>query len=63
MLKRQISIASDEDIELSLSQSEQIPVFDPIPTHFLDRFDVVAGKFARQSPVQAFVKKDVHIKR
>ena len=47
LLKREISVASDQDIELSLSQSEEAPVFDAIPVHVLNRFDVVTRKLAR----------------
>ena len=42
LLKRQIAIASDEDLELRLSQGQQTPVLDAIPAHVLDCLHFVA---------------------
>ena len=57
LLKRQISIHSQEHVELPLGERQESAVFDGRPSHLRDGLNSMPGKFACQAPIHALVEE------
>jgi hypothetical protein len=60
LLKGQVSIHSDEHVEVFRSKRQQRAILDRRPTHLTGRFDVVADNVAREPPIDTFVEKHLY---
>jgi hypothetical protein len=56
LLKRKISIYSDENFKLFFRQCEKITVFDSCLSHSRDGLDFVAIDFIREASIDAFIE-------
>ena len=63
LLKAQVAIGGQENIELRLRQREQLAVFDAAPALFLNGDAIMPGQRAAQTPVEAFVNENAHGRR
>jgi hypothetical protein len=53
LLKAQIAVGGQENIEFRLRQREQLAIFDAAPAHFLNGNAIMPGQRAAQTPVEA----------
>ena len=60
MLKRQIAVNGDEDVDLPRRKSEQFAISNRCPTHLLCGLDLVIDDVTSQPPVDTFVEEDFH---
>ena len=60
LLKAQVAVGGEKNIEFRLGQREQLAVFDAAPAHFLNRDTIMPGQRAAQTPVEAFVNENAH---
>ena len=60
LLKTQVAVGGQENIEFLLRQREQLAVFDAAPAHFLDGDAIMPGQRSAQTPVEAFVNENAH---
>ena len=63
LLKTQVAVCRQENIEFFLGQREQSAVFDAAPAHFLNGDAIMPGQRAAQTPVEAFVNENGHGQR
>ena len=63
LLKAQVAVGGQENIEFRLRQREQPAVFDAAPAHFLNGDAIMPGQRAAQTPVEAFVNENGHGQR
>src|SRR5690348_7204883 len=60
LLKRQVAIYDDEDLEAFFGKSQQVTVFDCRPSHLGDGLDLMPCNIFRQPTVNAFIKQYLH---
>src|SRR6202043_2257856 len=60
LLKGQVSIHSDEHVEVFRGKRQQGSILDRHPTHLTSGLDVVADNVARETPIDAFVEEHLH---
>lgn len=63
LLKTQVAVCGDEDLEFFLGQRKQPAVFDAAPAPFLNGHALMPGQRAAQTPLEAFVKENAHGRR
>ena len=61
LLKGQVAIDRDEDVELPCRRCQQGTVLEAGPVHLRDGLDRVARQAARQAPIDALIQQ--HLKR
>jgi len=63
LLKAQVAVGGQENIEFLLRQRGQPAVFDAAPAHFLNGDAIMPGQRAAQTLVEAFVNENAHGRR
>jgi hypothetical protein len=57
LLKTQVAVRCQENLEFFLGKREPLAVFDAAPAHFLNGDAIMPGQRAAQTPVEAFVNE------
>jgi hypothetical protein len=60
LLKAQVAVGGQENIEFLLRERKQLAVFDAALAHFLNRDAIMPGQRAAQTPVEAFINENAH---
>jgi len=62
LLKREIPIDGEKDLEVSLGEGEQFAVLLTRPTHLGNRSRLMPDQVALQALGKAFIKQDSHVR-
>lgn len=63
LLKAQVAVGSEENVELHLGQREQFAVFNATPASFLNGYTIMPDQRAAQTPVETFINENAHSRR